>query len=92
MGAYLTQISKIPLLTAGQERALAQRITAGLSAAQRLRRTEELTEELCPRRRQDLHCSVRDGEHAKIDLVEAHLCLVVSVANATPALACRCWI
>ncbi|MDQ2881452.1 MAG: RNA polymerase sigma factor [Actinomycetota bacterium] len=79
--AYLKQIGKVPLLTAQEEVELAKRIEAGLYAAERVRSTEDTTEELCPQLRQDLRRVVRDGERAKNHLLEANLRLVVSLAK-----------
>jgi RNA polymerase primary sigma factor len=78
---YLNQIGKIALLTAAQEVELAQRIEAGLYAAERLRRAEEATEKLFPQLRRDLRWITRDGQRATNHLLEANLRLVVSVAK-----------
>jgi RNA polymerase primary sigma factor len=80
--AYLKQIGKIALLNAEEEVQLAQRIEAGLFAAERLGRAEESgAEKLSPQLRRDLRWIVRDGEHAKNHLLEANLRLVVSLAK-----------
>jgi RNA polymerase primary sigma factor len=80
--AYLKQIGKIPLLNAEEEVQLAQRIEAGLFAAERLSKAEECgAEELSPRLRRDLRCIVQDGERAKNHLLEANLRLVASLAK-----------
>ena len=78
---YLKQISRVALLTAEQEVDLAKRIEAGLYAAERLRRAQDMTEKLSPRLRWDLRVVVRDGQRAKNHLVEANLRLVVSLAK-----------
>jgi len=78
--AYLKQIGKIALLNAEEEVELAQRIEAGLYAAERLRRAQELTE-LSPQLRRDLRWIIRDGDRAKNHLLEANLRLVVSLAK-----------
>jgi RNA polymerase primary sigma factor len=78
---YLTQIGKVALLNAEEEVELAKRIEAGLYAAERVRRTEDVTENLSPQLRRDLRWIVRDGERAKNHLLEANLRLVVSVAK-----------
>ena len=78
--AYLQQIGKIGLLTAEQEVQLAQRIEAGLYAAERLRRANA-TEQLSRQLRRDLWWIVRDGKRAKNHLLEANLRLVVSLAK-----------
>ena len=80
--AYLKQIGKIPLLRAEEEVQLAQRIEAGVFAAERLRKAEEHgAEGLSPQLRRDLRWVVRDGERAKNHLLEANLRLVVSMAK-----------
>jgi RNA polymerase primary sigma factor len=78
---YLTQIGKVALLTAEQEVQLAQRIEAGVYAAERLRLAQELDETLFPQLRRDLAWIVADGERAKNHLLEANLRLVVSLAK-----------
>jgi RNA polymerase primary sigma factor len=78
---YLQQISKVALLTADQEVQLAQRIEAGLYAAERLSRAQDTTETLAPQLQRDLRWIVRDGQRAKTHLLEANLRLVVSVAK-----------
>jgi RNA polymerase primary sigma factor len=79
--AYLKQIGKVALLNAEEEVELAKRIEAGLYAAERVRRTEDVTEKLSPQLRRDLRWIVRDGERAKNHLLEANLRLVVSLAK-----------
>jgi RNA polymerase primary sigma factor len=80
--AYLKQIGKIALLNAEEEVQLAQRIEAGLFAAERLRQAEESgAGKLAPQLRRDLRWIVRDGERAKNHLLEANLRLVVSLAK-----------
>ena len=80
--AYLKQIGKIALLNAEEEVQLAQRIEAGLFAAERLRKAEESgAEKLALQLRRDLRWIVRDGERAKNHLLEANLRLVVSLAK-----------
>lgn len=64
--AYLKEIGKIALLNAEQEVQLAQRIEAGLFAAERLRKAQDGAEKLSPQLRRDLRWIVRDGERAKI--------------------------
>jgi RNA polymerase primary sigma factor len=78
---YLKQIGKIALLNAEEEVELATRIEAGLYAAERVRRSDDVTEKLSPQLRQDLRWIVRDGERAKNHLLEANLRLVVSLAK-----------
>jgi RNA polymerase primary sigma factor len=79
--AYLKQIGKVALLNAEQEVELAKRIEAGLYAAERLRRAEDVTDQLCAQLRRDLRWIVRDGQRAKNHLLEANLRLVVSLAK-----------
>jgi RNA polymerase primary sigma factor len=79
--AYLKQIGKVALLNAEQEVELAKRIEAGLYAAERLRRAEDVTDQLCAQLRRDLRWIVRDGQRAKNHLLEANLRLVVSMAK-----------
>jgi RNA polymerase primary sigma factor len=79
--AYLKQITKVALLNAEEEVELAKRIEAGLYAAERVRRVEDVTDKLCPLLRRDLCWIVRDGQRAKNHLLEANLRLVVSVAK-----------
>jgi RNA polymerase primary sigma factor len=78
---YLNQIGKIALLTAEQEIQLAQRIEAGLFAAERLRTADDTTKELSAQLRRDLSWIVQDGQRAKNYLLEANLRLVVSLAK-----------
>jgi RNA polymerase primary sigma factor len=79
--AYLNQIGKVALLNAEEEVGLATRIEAGLYAAERVSRAEDITEKLSPQLRRDLRWIVRDGERAKNHLLEANLRLVVSLAK-----------
>jgi RNA polymerase primary sigma factor len=79
--AYLKQIGKVALLNAEEEVELAKRIEAGLYAAERVRRSEDVTDKLSPQLRRDLRWIVRDGERAKNHLLEANLRLVVSLAK-----------
>jgi RNA polymerase primary sigma factor len=79
--AYLTQIGKIALLNAEEEVQRAKRIEAGLYAAERVRRTEEVTDKLSAQLRRDLCWIVCDGQRARNQLLEANLRLVVSLAK-----------
>jgi RNA polymerase primary sigma factor len=79
--AYLKQIGKIVLLNAEEEVQLAQRIEAGLFAAERLRTAQDGAEKLGAPLRRDLRWIVRDGERARNHLLEANLRLVVSLAK-----------
>jgi RNA polymerase primary sigma factor len=78
---YLNQIGKIALLSAEQEVELAQRIEAGVFAAERLRTAEHAPQPLGPQLRRDLRWIMRDGQRAKNHLLEANLRLVVSLAK-----------
>jgi RNA polymerase primary sigma factor len=75
---YLTQIGKVPLLTAGQEVELAKRIEAGLFAAEKLAGAGR---DLRADARTDLERVAEDGRRAKDHLLEANLRLVVSLAR-----------
>ena len=74
---YLKEIGRVPLLTAAQEVDLAQRVEAGLFAAEKLVTVAGLPGSL----RRDLQAVAIDGVGAKKDLVEANLRLVVSIAK-----------
>jgi RNA polymerase primary sigma factor len=78
---YLKQIGKVALLNAEQEVRLGTRIEAGIYAAERVARAEDVTDNLSPQLLRDLRWIVRDGQRAKNHLVEANLRLVVSVAK-----------
>ena len=81
---YLKEIGKVPLLTGAQEVRLAKRIEAGLEAVHRIVQLEDQygdcslvpDAELLP-----LEARVHDGFHAKRELIEANLRLVVSIAK-----------
>jgi RNA polymerase primary sigma factor len=80
--AYLKEIGKVPLLTAEQEVELAQRIEAGLFAAEKIRQADEgEAPKLSVSLRRDLDWLVADGGRAKRHLLEANLRLVVSIAK-----------
>jgi RNA polymerase primary sigma factor len=79
--AYLKRIGKVALLTAQQEVDLAKRIEGGLYASERLRRFYEEGERLGASLRRDLDWISRDGQRARVQLVEANLRLVVSIAK-----------
>jgi RNA polymerase primary sigma factor len=74
---YLKEIGRVPLLTAAQEVDLAQRVEAGLFAAEKLEQEPDLDDAL----RADLALLAKDGVRAKRQLVEANLRLVVSIAK-----------
>ena len=80
--AYLKEIGKVPLLTAEQEVELAQRIEAGLFAAEKIRQSDAgEAAKLSAALRRDLDWLVIDGQRAKRHLLEANLRLVVSIAK-----------
>ncbi len=80
--AYLKEIGKVPLLTAEQEVELAQRIEAGLFAAEKIRQADQgEAAKLSAALRRDLDWLVNDGQRAKRHLLEANLRLVVSIAK-----------
>jgi RNA polymerase primary sigma factor len=79
--AYLKQIAKVALVGAEEEVELAKRIEAGLYAAERLRRAIDTSEKISPQLYRDLRWILRDGEHARNQLLEANLRLVVSIAK-----------
>jgi RNA polymerase primary sigma factor len=75
---YLKQISRVPLLSAEQEAAVARRIEAGRDAAAELAGgAEGLTSEP----RLDLESIAEDGTRARNQLLEANLRVVVGVAK-----------
>ncbi len=80
--AYLKEIGKVPLLTAEMEVDLAQRIEAGLFAAEKLRGAAAgEAPKISAALRRDLDWLVQDGSRAKRHLLEANLRLVVSIAK-----------
>ena len=82
MRAYLKEIGKVPLLTAELEVELAQRIEAGLFAAEKVRQADAgEAPKLSAALRRDLEWLVQDGGKAKRHLLEANLRLVVSIAK-----------
>jgi RNA polymerase primary sigma factor len=74
---YLREIGKVPLLSASQEVDLARTVEAGLFAEDRLMSGDAVN----PLYRADLMRLVAMGAHAKRQLIEANLRLVVSVAK-----------
>jgi RNA polymerase primary sigma factor len=75
---YLTQVSKVPGLTADQEAELAKQIEAGLAAEQKL---TEAGDRLTASERVDLEWAAEVGTRAGKHLLEANLRLVVAVAR-----------
>ncbi|MEV6561293.1 sigma-70 family RNA polymerase sigma factor [Nocardia sp. NPDC051756] len=74
---YLRLIARTPLLTAAQEVELAERIEAGVLAAE-LIATADPADQRALRRR------IADGQRAKDHMIEANLRLVVSIAKRYP--------
>ncbi|MFY9189660.1 MAG: RNA polymerase sigma factor SigB [Lawsonella sp.] len=74
---YLNAIGRRDLLTAEEEVDLAKRIEAGLYADHLLQEHPRYG----ARKRADLRAIKRDGEHARQELLEANLRLVVSIAK-----------
>ncbi len=75
VGQYLNEIGLVPLLTAAEERELAQTIEAGVAASVRLESGERTAE---------LRRAVRAAAVAKDRFIRANLRLVVSVARRYP--------
>lgn len=74
---YLREIGQVNLLTAADEGSLAKRIQRGMSAREKLEKSDALTEEQTRKyKAQDI-----DGKLARRYLAEANLRLVVSVAK-----------
>jgi RNA polymerase primary sigma factor len=84
---YLKEIGKVPLLSAEEEVALAQRIESGAAAEMHLADRSAVLEEggqpepLSDSEHRELVRLARDGEIAKAKLIEANLRLVVSIAK-----------
>lgn len=75
---YLREIAKTPLLTAGEEVDLSQRIEVGLYAQHLLETDEQATERFTL---EELEWFAADGDVAKQNMLEANLRLVVSIAK-----------
>jgi RNA polymerase primary sigma factor len=90
--AYLKQIGKVALLSAQEEVELAKRIEAGLYAAERLRRAEEMAEKLSSALRRDLRWIVRDGQRANNHLVGPICASSSRWRSVTPVEVCHFWI
>jgi len=76
IGLYLKEVSRVPLLTAEEEVALAQRIERG-----RMAREELAKGKVSPRRRTELRRFIEDGWSAREHLITANSRLVISVAK-----------
>jgi RNA polymerase primary sigma factor len=74
---YLREIGRVRLLTAAQEVELARRVEAGVFAAERLGLDSHLPQRLTT----DLLSIANDGQRAKLQIIEANLRLVVSIAK-----------
>ena len=75
VGMYLNEIGMVPLLTAEEERELAQVIEAGAEARERMERGE---------RTREVRRAIAAAEAAKDRFIRANLRLVVSVARRYP--------
>ncbi|MDF1519632.1 MAG: sigma-70 family RNA polymerase sigma factor [Brevefilum sp.] len=76
IGLYFKEVSRVPLLTAVEEVALAQRIESG-----RLARAELARGYVSDRRRVELRRLVEDGWKAREHLITANSRLVISIAK-----------
>jgi RNA polymerase primary sigma factor len=76
IGLYLKEVSRVPLLTATEEVALAQRIERGRMAREELARGN-----VNARRRLELRKLIEDGWAAREHLITANSRLVISVAK-----------
>ena len=85
MRMYLREIGRHDLLNVEQQNALAERISAGLEAEERLKQTthdgDEPTAELSPDEIEELKAKTIDGKLAQDKLAQSNLRLVVSVAK-----------
>jgi len=85
MRMYLREIGRHDLLTTEQQTALAERISTGLQAEERLQQTthdgDEPTAELSPDEIEELKLKIADGKLAQNKLAQSNLRLVVSVAK-----------
>lgn len=75
---YLKEIGKVPLLSAEEEIALAQKMEAGDQAKQDL---EDGGDTLSDEKKKELQDLIAQGDYAKKKLAEANLRLVVSIAK-----------
>ncbi len=76
IGLYLKEVSRVPLLTAEEEVALAKRIERGREAREELAKGK-----VSPRRRTELRRFIEDGWSAREHLITANSRLVISVAK-----------
>lgn len=75
---YLNEIGDEPLLTFDQEQELARTILEGREAKRHLAHDEH---PITPQERQRLHASADAGDHARAQLINSNLRLVVSIAR-----------
>ena len=80
VGQYLNEIGAVALLTADDEKMLAQSIERGRDAAERLETDEEFTRA----DRRALRAQVSEAEAARDRFIRANLRLVVSIARRYP--------
>jgi len=74
---YLQEIGHVPLLSAAEEVALAERMERGNAVARRLAAAEDLS----PQLRTAFEADVADSQEARRQLIQANLRLVVSIAK-----------
>jgi len=80
VGLYLNEIGKVSLLTAAEERELAQAIERGRDALARL----DDGQQRAPAERRELRRLVREADAARDRFIRANLRLVVSIARRYP--------
>ena len=78
---YLKEIGKVSLLSADEEISLANAMSAGVEAKQKLEEAEKNGTELSEEEMKALKSAVKKGERSKQRLAEANLRLVVSIAK-----------
>ncbi len=80
---YLKEIGRVALLTGPEEVALAKRIERGIAASEELAdmAASDRLASLDPIERRRMERRVADGDHAKAELTQANLRLVVSIAK-----------
>jgi RNA polymerase primary sigma factor len=81
VGLYLKEAGRVPLLTAGEEVALAKRMEAAVWAREKFNECEESGEELMWSEEQSLRGVINDGDRAQEHLIRANARLVISVAK-----------
>ena len=78
VGQYLKEMSRVPLLSADEEIALAKRIVKGRAAERKLQRHRK---KLSPQKRAELEATIADAQAAREHLIRANTRLVVSIAK-----------